>query len=153
LVAQVQHWFKDVCYSLEGDFAWVDNYTDRLGLALTEGFTNAVRHAHAHLPPDTAINIDLALANDHVEIRIWDQGAPFNPELLPEPQPGELLESGYGWFLLRRLADHVTYKRLQDGRNCLSIVKYGACSAYEISKRSSLSWQKVPDRRTHQSYG
>lgn len=128
LVFQVQRWFNEVCRSLEDDAAWVTCYTDRLGLALTEGFTNAVRHAHAHLPPDTAINIDFDLAKDCVEIRIWDQGNPFNPDLLTEPQPGELLESGYGWFLLRRLADRVTYQRLQDGRNCLSIVKYGTCS-------------------------
>jgi len=129
LVFHVQRWFNEVCRSLEDDLGWVVNYRDRLGLALTEGFTNAVRHAHSHLPPDTAINIDFDLANDCVEIRIWDQGNPFNPGLLPEPQPGELLDNGgYGWFLLRRLADRVTYQRLQDGRNCLSIVKYGACS-------------------------
>jgi len=76
------------------------------------------------MPADTDIIIKLDLYRDRVEIRILDQGAPFNPELLPEPQPGELLDSGYGWFLLRRLADQVTYQRLQDGRNCLSIVKY-----------------------------
>ncbi|PZU99656.1 MAG: anti-sigma regulatory factor [Leptolyngbya sp.] len=125
VVAQVQRWFRDTCRSLEGDSAWVSNHCDRLALALTEGFTNAVRHAHAHLPADTDIDIDLSLAADCVEIRIWDHGGPFNPELLPEPQPGELLESGYGWFLLRRLADKVTYHRSKDGRNCLSIVKYG----------------------------
>ncbi len=127
LVAQVQRWFRDNCQSLEGEAAWVSGYCDRLALALTEGFTNAVRHAHAHLPPETGIDIDLALDTDQVEIRIWDHGDPFNPELLPEPQPGELLDSGYGWFLLRRLADKVTYYRSQDGRNCLSIVKYGTC--------------------------
>jgi serine/threonine-protein kinase RsbW len=98
-------------------------YTDRLMLALTEGFTNAVRHAHAKLPPETDINIDVEVEPNRVEIRIWDHGAPFNPELLPEPEPGELLESGYGWFLLRRLADEVTYERVQE-RNCLSIVQY-----------------------------
>ncbi|MGB5973198.1 MAG: anti-sigma regulatory factor [Nodosilinea sp.] len=125
VVTQVQKWFRDTCCSLEGESDWVSNYYDRLALALTEGFTNAVRHAHAHLPPETAIDIDLALDTDQVEIRIWDHGYPFNPELLPEPQPGELLESGYGWFLLRRLADKVTYHRSKDGRNCLSIVKYG----------------------------
>ncbi|NJL44857.1 MAG: anti-sigma regulatory factor [Leptolyngbyaceae cyanobacterium SM2_3_12] len=123
-VSQVQHWFNDVCHNLDEPSAWVINYIDCLALALTEGFTNAVRHAHAHLPPETAISIDLALAPDQVEIRIWDHGDPFNPELLPEPEPGALLESGYGWFLLRRLADQVTYQRGQDGRNCLSIIKY-----------------------------
>ncbi len=108
----------------------MSNHCDRLALALTEGFTNAVRHAHAHLPADTDIDIDLSLAADCVEIRIWDHGGPFNPELLPEPEPGELLESGYGWFLLRRLADKVTYYRAKDGRNCLSIVKYGTFPTY-----------------------
>ena len=122
VVAQVQLWFRDTCRSLEGESAWVGSHCDRLALALTEGFTNAVRHAHAHLPPETGIDIDLALDTDKVEIRIWDHGDPFNPELLPEPKPGELLDSGYGWFLLRRLADKVTYQRSQDGRNCLSIV-------------------------------
>jgi serine/threonine-protein kinase RsbW len=125
-INQVQGWFRTVCHTLDGDFAWVSDYTDRLSLALTEGFTNAVRHAHAEMPSDTAICIDLALTKDHVEIRIWDQGGPFDPEQLPEPKPGELLEKGgYGWFLLRRLADRVTYQRFQDGRNCLSIVQYG----------------------------
>jgi serine/threonine-protein kinase RsbW len=128
VIIQVQRWFRDVCRSLDDDSAWVSHYSDRLSLALTEGFTNAVRHAHAHLPPDTDIRIDLALTGDRLEIRIWDHGDPFNPELLPEPQPGELLESGYGWFLLRRLADKVTYRRQNDGRNCLSIVKYGNCT-------------------------
>jgi len=127
VVAQVQHWVVTICHSVEGESAWVGSYSDRLSLALTEGFTNAVRHAHAHLPPETGIEIDLALDIDQVEIRIWDHGGPFNPELLPDPQPGELLDSGYGWFLLRRLADKVTYYRSKDGRNCLSIVKYGAC--------------------------
>jgi serine/threonine-protein kinase RsbW len=127
VVAQVQRWFRETCCSLEGESSWVGSHSDRLALALTEGFTNAVRHAHAHLPPETGIDIDLALDTNQVEIRIWDYGDPFNPELLPEPQPGELLESGYGWFLLRRLADKVTYYRSKDGRNCLSIVKYDTC--------------------------
>lgn len=122
---QVQYWFKDVCRASDKDTTWVSKYVDRLTIALTEGFTNAVRHAHAELPPDTAINIDLCFGRDRIEICILDHGQPFDPEALQEPEPGALLDSGYGWFLLRRLADRVTYKRLKDGRNCLSIVQYG----------------------------
>jgi serine/threonine-protein kinase RsbW len=59
-----------------------------------------------------------------MEIRIWDRGQPFNPDLLEEPEPGSLIEGGYGWFLLRRLSDRVIYERCFDGRNCLLIVKY-----------------------------
>ncbi|MBU6229596.1 MAG: anti-sigma regulatory factor [Cyanobacteria bacterium REEB459] len=126
-VGQVQLWFSTLCQSLDEEYAWIHYYRDRLALALTEGFTNAVRHAHAHLSPDTPITIDVALHHHHVEIRILDQGHPFNPELVPEPPPGALQEGGYGWFLLRRLADQVSYHRLRDGRNCLTIVKYASC--------------------------
>ena len=51
---------------------------------------------------------------------------PFNPELLPEPKPGETVgKAATGGFLLRRLADKVTYERIQE-RNCLFIVQYAA---------------------------
>lgn len=124
VLSQVQRWFQDFCSPSSGEFTWVSAYVDRLTIALTEGFTNAVRHAHAELPPETIIKIDLALGDHSIEIKILDQGQPFDPEILSEPEPGALLDSGYGWFLLRRLADKVTYKRLQDGHNCLSIVQY-----------------------------
>lgn len=124
VLTQVQHWFRSVCMSRDAENAWVKDYADRLVIALTEGFTNAVRHAHAELPPETTIDIDLSFAGSRFEIRILDHGCPFDPEGLEEPKPGELRDSGYGWFLLRRLADKVTYQRLQDGRNCLSIVQY-----------------------------
>lgn len=121
---KVQRWFKDVCSSLEPEFTWIKHYCDRLNIALTEGFTNAVRHAHASLPPETPIEIDVSLEEDRVDIRIWDEGAPFNPDELGEPEPGSLLqEGGYGWFLLRRLADQVTYQR-KENKNCLAITQY-----------------------------
>lgn len=119
--AQVQKWFEQFCsenicqkYSSNHQFY-------RLNLALAEGFSNAVRHAHQELPTETTIEIELAIAEGRIEIRIWDQGEPFNPDAIEEPEPGTLCEGGYGWFLLRRLADQVVYKRCQDGRNCLLI--------------------------------
>ncbi|MBV8882376.1 MAG: anti-sigma regulatory factor [Chroococcidiopsidaceae cyanobacterium CP_BM_RX_35] len=122
---QVQQWFKRFCSRYSIQFSWSENQLYRLNLALAEGFTNAVRHAHHALPPETTIDIDLTLWTDRLEIRIWDQGKPFNPDALEEPAPGTLQEGGYGWFLLRRLADHVVYERGADGRNCLVIVKHG----------------------------
>jgi serine/threonine-protein kinase RsbW len=121
---RVQRWFKDVCNSLEADLDWVKDSFDYLNLALAEGFTNAVRHAHAKLPPETPITIDVALQGERVDIHIWDHGAPFDPDNLNEPEPGSVLQGGgYGWFLLRRLADKVTYHRTDD-RNCLEITQY-----------------------------
>ncbi|BAZ37386.1 putative anti-sigma regulatory factor serine/threonine protein kinase [Calothrix sp. NIES-4101] len=125
LLNQVQQWFEQFCLKYLSQLGWSESQLYQLNLALAEGFTNAVRHAHHALPPETTIDIDLLLWNDRLEIRIWDRGKPFNPDAIAEPEPGTLQVGGYGWFLLRRLADRVVYERSIDGRNCLLIVKYG----------------------------
>jgi serine/threonine-protein kinase RsbW len=119
--AQVQEWFEQFCLNYISQKYSSDRRFYRLNLALAEGFSNAVRHAHQELPSDTIIEIELAINDKHIEIRIWDQGKPFNPDVLEEPLPGTLCKGGYGWFLLRRAADRVVYERCHDGRNCLVI--------------------------------
>jgi serine/threonine-protein kinase RsbW len=123
-LTEVQQWFQHFCTVAAVEFSWIPQIFDQLNLALAEGFTNAVRHAHAHLPASTPIRIELNLCPGHLEIQIWDRGDPFDPDVLQEPKPGTLREGGYGWFLLRRLADEVRYERSSDNRNCLRIVKY-----------------------------
>lgn len=138
-LAVVQHWFRSLISRLAVKTPRLNDQFDQLNLALAEGFTNAVRHAHADLPPATPIEIELVLQPQQIEICIFDQGKPFDPDSLTEPQPGALREGGYGWFLLRRLADKVTYDRTSTAslgahindrlaesivpRNCLRIVK------------------------------
>ncbi|MBE9201351.1 MULTISPECIES: anti-sigma regulatory factor [unclassified Nodularia (in: cyanobacteria)] len=124
LLNNVQQWFEQFCLKYLSQFGWSESQLYRLNLALAEGFTNAVRHAHGALPPETTIEIEVSLWIDRLEVRIWDQGKPFNPDAIAEPQPGTLQVGGYGWFLLRRLADHVVYERSADGKNCLLILKY-----------------------------
>ena len=108
-LSAVQQWFQARIALLAEGSPWINEQFDQLNLALAEGFTNAVRHAHSDLPSSTPIEIELIVQPDQVEIRIFDQGEPFDPDSLREPKPGSLRESGYGWFLLRRLADQVTY--------------------------------------------
>ncbi|MDB9445536.1 ATP-binding protein [Anabaena sp. CS-542/02] len=124
LLNYVQQWFEQFCLTYLSQLGWSQTQLYRLNLALAEGFTNAVRHAHSALPPETTIEIEVSLWIDRLEVRIWDQGKPFNPDAIAEPQPGTLQVGGYGWFLLRRLADHVVYERSADGKNCLLILKY-----------------------------
>ncbi|TAF10246.1 MAG: anti-sigma regulatory factor [Nostocales cyanobacterium] len=121
---QVQQWFEKFALQYLAQGGWSESQLYRLNLALAEGFTNAVRHAHRALPPETNIEIELSLWVDRLEIRIWDYGKPFNPDGIPEPKPGTLQDHGYGWFLIRRVADHVVYERDFNNRNCLLIVKY-----------------------------
>ena len=66
-------------------------------LAVVEGFTNAVRHAHKNLPRETPIDLEITVFNERLEIKIWDRGKPFDfkaklKEELPEESPFSLLE-------------------------------------------------------------
>ncbi|MEM6448740.1 MAG: anti-sigma regulatory factor [Cyanobacteria bacterium P01_D01_bin.105] len=116
-LATVQKWFHNLLNQSQSPTStppvWVGESFDELNLALAEGFTNAVRHAHANLPSSTPIVIEGWVQCRRIEIRIFDQGEPFDPDSLVEPQPGTLREGGYGWFLLRRLVDEATYESAQ----------------------------------------
>ncbi len=105
-------------------------------LALLEGFTNVVRHAHQPLSPETPVDIQVNLLPHLLEINLWDYGQPydfaaalrrldaltldpnFNP-LERQTQWGSImllnLQKTFGWT--------VQYRRGSDERNCLHIQK------------------------------
>ena len=95
-------------------------------LALVEGFTNAVRHAHKDLPSETPIFIEVSLTREQMEIRIWDQGKYFDLSsfIATMSQENEQwLGSGRGIAIMAKIADRLEYNRLSCDRNCLLIVK------------------------------
>ncbi len=95
-------------------------------LALAEGFTNAVRHAHEGQPIDLPIEVEVVVFAEHLEIRIWDHGEPFDLiqklDSLPEEMDSDA-EGGRGLKLMQRIADSLSYTRTLDNRNCLLIIK------------------------------
>ena len=95
-------------------------------LALVEGFTNAVRHAHKNLPRETPILIEVSLTIEQMEIRIWDQGEYFdlsNFIATRSKQDNKLLGNGRGIAIMNKIADRLEYNRLCNNHNCLLIVK------------------------------
>ncbi len=95
-------------------------------LALAEGFTNAVRHAHKALPEDVKITIDITLTKEQIKLQIWDYGPPFDLESFVASQHKKkynLSTGGRGIEILQKIADHLSYLRTEDDRNCLLIVK------------------------------
>ncbi len=124
-LGKVQLWFqqfKDIPQKV-----WL-----QCNLALTEGFTNVVCHAHEHLPEDTPIDIEVLSFDKAIEIRIWDLGQPFDLikklETLAK-QNHEMYEvediptGGRGLIITKAIADQLSYERSPDGRNCLMIRK------------------------------
>jgi serine/threonine-protein kinase RsbW len=95
-------------------------------LALIEGFTNAVRHAHAGLPATTPISIEVAVSDRTVDIRIWDRGPGFDLATVlrhkisvntPES------EGGRGLKIMYLVADRLTYEPSPGSGNCLHLHK------------------------------
>lgn len=98
-------------------------------IAITEGFTNAVRHAHHGLSKNTPIDIQVKILSNSIEIKLWDFGQPFDfPKtlhlILNEKIAPLEKEQGRGLILMSKLTDEVTYCRLDDHRNCLTMRRH-----------------------------
>jgi serine/threonine-protein kinase RsbW len=124
---------------------WFDQFnrpplTHRLWLegqmALIEGFTNAVRHAHRHLNATTPIEFEAEISPQCFRLCIWDQGKPFDFEeklknlkqLINSPDFDPFTyETRWGGIIMLKLRTeydwHISYSHQSDDRNCLRIEK------------------------------
>ncbi|MGE5655119.1 MAG: ATP-binding protein [Actinomycetota bacterium] len=122
-LTEVLQWFETLTQPLLPYELWW-----QCQVALTEGFTNAVRHAHQHLAETTPIELEVTLFSHQIEMRIWDRGTPFNLEEKLESilkQHGDPLEGegGRGLMFMHKLTDELDYIRTADHRNCLVMRK------------------------------
>lgn len=121
MLAQVLAWFNQFHQPPIPHSVWL-----QCELALAEGFTNAVRHAHFGKPSETPIEIEITLTSQSVELRIWDYGSGFDLEKrlhdLPEPSAHET-GGGRGLKIIRQTADEFSYKAVDGQRNCLLMIK------------------------------
>lgn len=102
-------------------------------IALTEGFTNVVRHAHEGLPETTPIDLEVKVFSNVIEMRIWDWGQPFDlqkklesalkRQLDPLLDPLDMDEGGRGLIFMSKLTDELSYIRQENGQNCLVLKK------------------------------
>ncbi len=95
-------------------------------LALIEGFTNAIRHAHAGLPSETPIRIEIRVSEKDIDIRIWDQGPGFDLDAILEQKLGVAekdAEGGRGLRIIYLVADNMSYQPVENQGNCLHIHK------------------------------
>ena len=74
-LTRVLEWFEQLKdLSLPNEVWW------KFQLALAEGFTNAVRHAHKNLPVETPVQLEIIVFNGRLELKVWDCGPYFDFE-------------------------------------------------------------------------
>jgi len=72
-LTRVLEWFEQLKdLSLPNEVWW------KFQLALAEGFTNAVRHAHKNLPVETPVQLEIMVFNGRLELKVWDCGPYFD---------------------------------------------------------------------------
>ena len=110
------------------DFARTSGLDDQrvweLELVADEIFTNIVKYAYPQQQGN--IEVNCRLNQNRILLEIYDHGIPFNPLSYPNPEivPDirKIRTEGYGIFLVRRLMDHMAYKR-EGSKNCLVLEK------------------------------
>jgi len=87
-------------------------------IVIAEALNNIVEHAYAECPG--SIEISVNLDKDGLDCTIADFGAPMPNHALPAghahdlAQMADLPEGGFGWFLIRTLAQDLRYARSRD---------------------------------------
>jgi serine/threonine-protein kinase RsbW len=95
-------------------------------MATDEACSNIIEYAYNGAPGGT-IEIDCRPVDGALEIVIRDDGKPFDPATVPEPDVHAVLKDrhigGLGLYLMRKLMDEVRFETLPDGGNRLTMIK------------------------------
>jgi serine/threonine-protein kinase RsbW len=96
--------------------------TSAIVLATHEAAQNIIRHAHGN-DPRNHLQIQCVLHTDRMEVRLLDEGEPFDLEAVPSLDPAELRVGGRGIFLMRALMDEVSCQPRGERGNSLRMIK------------------------------
>ncbi|PWH17837.1 MAG: hypothetical protein DDG60_01205 [Anaerolineae bacterium] len=95
-------------------------------LAVDEACSNIIEYAYEGIP-DGQIEITVLATREALTILIRDQGKPFNPDEIAEPDVEAALEDrpigGLGLFFMRKLMDEVRFVHTPGQGNLLTMVK------------------------------
>jgi serine/threonine-protein kinase RsbW len=99
-----------------------DAATRAVVLAADEATNNVMRHAHRD-HPDKLLVLQCRLEPGELELRISDEGPPFDLGAVPNFDPAELRPGGRGVFIMRRSMDELEVLPREEGGNVMRMVK------------------------------
>ncbi len=131
-LSQLQEWFQQF-QNLLPNPTWM-----QCNLVLVEVFTNVVSYAHAGLPEETPIDIEITINETErfLELRIWDYGEPFDLQAEIERVSREAAKNqdfasvddiptgGRGLFIAKTVANEIRSETMVNGRNCFVMIKH-----------------------------
>jgi anti-sigma regulatory factor (Ser/Thr protein kinase) len=101
-----------------------EEFIAHLNLVLEEVVSNIIRHGYGGRE-DGEVSLAIRFAPEAIAVTVEDEGMPFNPLGLPDPDLTIPLEErevgGLGVYLVRKFTDELDY-RSEGGRNILRMV-------------------------------
>jgi serine/threonine-protein kinase RsbW len=95
-------------------------------LAVDEACSNIIDHAYGGEDRGEML-CSVIINDDGLIVILQDQGTPFNPQEIPDPQVNVPLEKlkprGVGVYLMRKMVDEVHYEYSPEGGNMLTLIK------------------------------
>ena len=94
------------------------NLFNRIFLGISEAVSNAILHGNK-MNPEKNVLIKMKLQGNRFNIEVEDEGMGFSDQVLFDPTCQEHIrrEHGRGIFIMRKLADEISFK--EDGRKIL----------------------------------
>jgi anti-sigma regulatory factor (Ser/Thr protein kinase) len=118
--------------ALEAASSYMDRYgigsttAARVALLIEEAVMNVAMHGGSDSLLQASLNVELSLRllESSVELRLADNGRPFDPRSAPPPKaaasPESAVPGGLGVHFMRRFSSTLDYERA-DGRNVLTL--------------------------------
>lgn len=104
-LSDVRKFIKRLLNQAPGDY---ERLVSEVQLMVNEAFCNIVKHGTSD-QARSSIVIEAELDDQGIAIIIKDSGNPFDPMVVNEPSFCGSQDSGYGWQIIRELADKVSY--------------------------------------------
>ena len=118
LLALARAFVEGVCHVAGLD----EKATNAIVMATDEATNNVIRHAHCG-HPEAPLQIQCFFCPEGIEVRLLDEGAPFDLAAVPHLDPAELRVGGRGVFLMRALMDELSCQPRGERGNTLRMVK------------------------------
>ena len=118
---------RDFVSGVARRFGFADDDVNKIVLAVDEACTNIIKHAYSY-KKNHAIKLSIHTQGTTFEVTIMDQGAPFDPSSVPQPNMKEYLshfkKGGLGMYLMKTVMDKVEYDFKPGPVNCVRLTKY-----------------------------
>ena len=109
-----------------------------IALAVREAVANAIKHGN-RADPSKQVEVEVAVGDTEVEIKVTDQGSGFDPRKVKDPLAPENLmrPNGRGLFFMHNFMDEIDYTFLAEGGTRVTLRKRLELPDEETNKEMS----------------